>query len=106
MAIPLSVVTVEGGGRNPSDVLAQAHSYLDEHDISAEYRVASGNVGETILSNCQNDECDFVILGGYGLTPVLEVVLGSTVDEVLRKSCSQCWYVVSYQELFRARRRY
>ena len=85
--IPLSVVTVEGGGRNPSEVLAQARSYLDEHGISAEYRVASGNVGETILSNCQNDECDFVILGGYGLTPVLEVVLGSTVDEVLRKSC-------------------
>jgi nucleotide-binding universal stress UspA family protein len=85
--IPLSVLIVEGGVLNPSDVLVQARSYLEEHGISAEYRVESGNVGETILTQCQNDECDFVILGGYGLAPVLEVVLGSTVDEVLRKSC-------------------
>jgi nucleotide-binding universal stress UspA family protein len=85
--IPLSVVTVGDGGRSSSDVLAQARSYLEEHGISAEYRIESGNVGERILYNCQDDECDFVILGGYGLAPVLEVVLGSTVDEVLRKSC-------------------
>jgi nucleotide-binding universal stress UspA family protein len=85
--IPLSVVTVEGGGRNPSEVMAQAQTYMEEHGISAEYRIESGNVGETILSSCINKDCDFVILGGYGLTPVLEFVLGSTVDEVLRKSC-------------------
>lgn len=85
--IPLSVVTVEDGGRNGADVLAQARSYLEEHDVSAEYRLETGAVGETILKNCQTDECDFVILGGYGLAPVLEVVLGSTVDEVLRQSC-------------------
>jgi len=90
-------VSVEHGERKPSEVLAQARSYLEEHGISAEYRVESGNVGETILSNCQNDGCDFVILGGYGLTPVLEVVLGSAVDEVLRKAASQCWSAVRYQ---------
>ncbi|OGO35227.1 MAG: hypothetical protein A2W35_11020 [Chloroflexi bacterium RBG_16_57_11] len=85
--IPISVVIVEDGVRNSAEVLVQARSYLEEHGIYAEYRIESGNVGETILSNCRNDECDFVILGGYGLAPVLEVVLGSTVDEVLRKSC-------------------
>jgi nucleotide-binding universal stress UspA family protein len=85
--IPLSVVTVEDGGLNSAEVLAQARNYLEEHDISAEYRMERGKVGETILRNCQNDECDFVILGGYGFAPVLEVVLGSTVDAVLRQSC-------------------
>lgn len=85
--IPLSVVTVEAGGRNPLDVLAQARSYLDEHGISADYRVESGTVGETILKNCEQEDCDLVLLGGYGLAPVLEVVLGSAVDQVLRQSC-------------------
>jgi nucleotide-binding universal stress UspA family protein len=30
--------------------------------------------------------CDLIIMGGYGFNPVLEVVLGSAVDEVLRTS--------------------
>jgi nucleotide-binding universal stress UspA family protein len=85
--IPLSVVTVEGGGRNPEEVLAQARSYLEEHGVSADYRVESGPVGETILKNCDQKDCDLVLLGGYGLAPVLEVVLGSAVDQVLRQSC-------------------
>lgn len=85
--IPLSVVTVEDSGRNSQEVLAQARSYLEEHNISADYRVESGSVGDTILKNCEQDECDLVLLGGYGLAPVLEVVLGSAVDEVLRQSC-------------------
>jgi nucleotide-binding universal stress UspA family protein len=85
--IPLSVVTVESGGRNPAEVLAQARSYLEEHGVTAEYRVESGSVGETILKNCDQEDCDFVLLGGYGLAPVLEVVMGSAVDQVLRQSC-------------------
>ena len=80
-------MTVGDDGLKSAEVLLQATSYLEEHGISAEYRIESGNVGEVILSKCQKDECDFVILGGYGLSPVLEVLLGSTVDEVLRKSC-------------------
>jgi nucleotide-binding universal stress UspA family protein len=85
--IPLSVVTVEGDRRHSEEVLAQARSYLEEHGVSADYRVESGSVGETILKNCDQEDCDLVLLGGYGLTPVLEVVLGSAVDQVLRQSC-------------------
>ena len=31
-------------------------------------------------------ESDLIIMGGYGLSPVLEVVLGSAVDQILRAS--------------------
>jgi nucleotide-binding universal stress UspA family protein len=85
--ITLTVVTVGKDGHDAEEVLAQARRYLEEHGISAEYRIESGAVGETILTNCQQGDCDFVILGGYGLTPVLEVILGSALDEVLRQSC-------------------
>jgi nucleotide-binding universal stress UspA family protein len=85
--IPLSVVTVEDGGFDPEEVLAQARSYLEEHGVSADYRMERGPVGDTILDNCSRDGCDLVLVGGYGLTPVLEVVLGSAVDQVLRQSC-------------------
>jgi nucleotide-binding universal stress UspA family protein len=86
-SIPLSVVTVDDGGRNPEDVLAQARLYLEEHSLAADYRVESGPVSHTILKSCEHEDCDFVLLGGYGLAPVLEVLLGSAVDEVLRRTC-------------------
>jgi nucleotide-binding universal stress UspA family protein len=85
--IPLSVVTVDDGGQNPEEVLAQARLYLEEHGVQAAYRVENGPVSETILNSCENDECDFVLLGGYGLAPVLEVLFGSAVDDLLRRSC-------------------
>jgi nucleotide-binding universal stress UspA family protein len=85
--IPLSVVTVDDGGHNPEEVLAQARLYLEEHGVLAAYRVESGPVSQTILKSCEHEDCDFVLLGGYGLAPVLEVLLGSAVDEILRRSC-------------------
>jgi nucleotide-binding universal stress UspA family protein len=46
----------------------------------------SGPVADAILSTAQEHDADVILLGGYGHWPVLEVVLGSTVDEVLRAS--------------------
>lgn len=81
--IPLIVVTVIEPGRTTADTLARAQEYLGTHSVQAEFVKESGPVAEAILKAADEHESDLIIMGGYGLRPVLEVVLGSTVDQIL-----------------------
>ncbi len=84
--IPLVVVTVIEMGRTTSDTLARAQNYLKTHGVQAAFVRESGPVAEAILKTADQHESDLIIMGGYGLGPVLEVVLGSAVDQILRAS--------------------
>ncbi len=84
--IPLIVVTVIEIGRTTSDTLARAQSYLETHGVQAAFVKESGSVAESILKMAEEHESDLIIMGGYGFSPVLEVVLGSAVDQMLRAS--------------------
>jgi len=84
--IPLVVVTVIETGRTTSEALARAQSYLETHGVPATFVKESGSVAEAILRTAEAHESALIVLGGYGFSPVLEVVLGSAVDQVLRES--------------------
>jgi nucleotide-binding universal stress UspA family protein len=84
--IPLEVVCVKDGGRINEETLDQAKAYLESHSIQAGYFLESGQPAEAILKVRQQEGCDLIIMGGYGLSPLLEFVLGSVVDQVLRES--------------------
>jgi nucleotide-binding universal stress UspA family protein len=84
--IALVVVTVIETGRTTMETLAQAQKYLETHGVRATFVKESGSVAEAILKTAEEHESDLIIMGGYGLSPVLEVVLGSGVDQVLRTS--------------------
>lgn len=45
-----------------------------------------GSAVEAILKTAKAQQSDLIIMGGYGASPVVEVVLGSIVDQVLRES--------------------
>jgi nucleotide-binding universal stress UspA family protein len=45
-----------------------------------------GGAAEAILESAASADADLVIMGGYGYAPLLERVLGSTVDRLLRES--------------------
>jgi nucleotide-binding universal stress UspA family protein len=45
-----------------------------------------GSVAGVIVETAESKQCDLVIMGGYGFDPVMEIALGSQVDEVLRTS--------------------
>ncbi len=85
--IPLTVGSVADESRVGAHTLDQARVYLEAHNVAAEYQIESGPIAETILRLSQQAGCDLLILGGYGLNPLLEVVLGSQIDQVLRQSC-------------------
>jgi nucleotide-binding universal stress UspA family protein len=80
------VVTVVEDGRAASDDLARAREYLVEHGIEPTCIEKRGQVGEIILGAVRRHGSELIVVGGYGSSPVVEIVLGSTVDRVLRQS--------------------
>jgi nucleotide-binding universal stress UspA family protein len=88
--VTLCVLTVIETGRVASENLSLAQQYLRKHQTTAtfleERRSDHGSVGRAILNVAQAQQCDVIVMGGYGRSPMLELVLGSTVDQVLRES--------------------
>jgi nucleotide-binding universal stress UspA family protein len=84
--IPLAVVTVIETGRTTSAALARAQEYLESHELEATFVKESGPVAEAILRAAEAHGSELIVMGGYGFSPVLEVVLGSAVDRVLREA--------------------
>jgi nucleotide-binding universal stress UspA family protein len=85
-SIPLEILSIDDSSRISQATLDQAKRYLEIHEVRARYFLESEPPAEAILRLSQQEKCDFVIMGGYGFSPLLEVVLGSTVDQVLRDS--------------------
>ena len=82
---PLVVVTV-ADQRHPSveGARIRAKAYLSERGVNAEFITASGEPGEAIVAAAERTNSQLVIMGGYGHDPVSNLLLGSTVEQVLR----------------------
>jgi nucleotide-binding universal stress UspA family protein len=64
-----------------------ARQYLTANNIQAGYILhETGTSAEIILQISRDLECDAILMGGYKASPIVEVVFGSIVDEVLRKT--------------------
>lgn len=84
--VPLVVVTVAEGGQVTSATLDEAGKYLETHGVQATVVQEKGPVAEAILKTAVAHDNDLILMGGYGHSPVVEMVIGSTVDKVLRAS--------------------
>jgi len=85
-SMDLTVVIVTEANRTTLATLNEARDYLEAHSVPASFVVEHGPVADSVLNTAEAYDCDLVIMGGYGFSPVLEVMLGSTVDQVLRQS--------------------
>jgi nucleotide-binding universal stress UspA family protein len=86
--VPLIVLTV-AEERKSVDVVAwetEAKAYLDQHGVKATFIHQRGPVPEAILITGEDYQSDLIIMGGYGHSPLKELVLGSSVDHVLNQS--------------------
>jgi nucleotide-binding universal stress UspA family protein len=82
----LTLVTVIENGHISSDTLTQAQRYLESHQLQATYVEESGSIPDKILKVAHEQGSNLIVMGGYGHSPVLEVMFGSAVDQVLRES--------------------
>jgi len=83
--VALCVVTITSGEQDASDIQAEARQYLKKHGVQATYIKKEGEIAASILKATTTHQCDFVIMGGYGSSAIMEVVFGSVVDAVLRE---------------------
>ena len=72
--------------KGDTDKLAQAHHYLTSHGVTATYVPGQGDVAEAILRTAEQQASDLIIIGGYGVRPFREAVLGSKVDRILNEA--------------------
>ncbi len=80
------MITVAEQGRVPLEIADDAQEYLVQHRVEPQVFRLTGSVGLSILQAARDFEADMIILGGYGYRPMLEVMLGSAVDTLLRES--------------------
>lgn len=81
----LAVVSVLGGQQNAAGCLAEARAHLEACPAPPAFIEAKGPVVEAILATAAEHKSDFILMGGYGFSPMWEIILGSTVNRVLRK---------------------
>jgi nucleotide-binding universal stress UspA family protein len=65
-------------------MLRGAREYLEARGITARYLEGSTPIAKAVLTSAEAHDSNLIIMGGYGYGLVREMVLGSTVDEVLR----------------------
>lgn len=82
----LIVIYIQEQGKTPSNALVHAKQYLDDQGTQAIFLEKHGQVASQILKTANEYECDLIMMGGYGFNPLVEIALGSAVDEVLRRS--------------------
>ena len=83
--IPLLVLSVvESHGHRQPQALEHALEYLEDHGVAATLVTEScDSAGAGILLTAETHDVDLIVMGSYGFSPLLEVVLGSAVDLVL-----------------------
>lgn len=85
-AIPLVILSVKERSFSAQDAIREAYGYLKPRGVRAKSVVEEGPVAEAILNTVRELETDLIVMGGYGHALLPEMVLGSTVDQVLRTS--------------------
>ena len=81
----LTVLTVETAHTN-SATIDYARDYLQQSGVTwADYVLRDGPINEAILETAEERDINLLIMGGFGWRPALRLVLGSTVEHLLRE---------------------
>ena len=78
-------VAIAGTEAATATAVARARSYLEEQGVLADFVVQPGPAAPVILETAAEKGSNLLIMGGFSFRPMLELVLGGTVDEMLRE---------------------
>lgn len=84
--IPLTVLTICEEDIQPQTVSDKARAYLERLGVRANYLVKAGPSAQMILLEAEAHDADFIIMGGYGDSPLVNIWFESLVDKMLRRS--------------------
>ena len=66
--------------------LQRAKSYLGSYAINVNYEIARGYPEQKIVEQLVSGDHDLLFIGAYGHRRIIEMVLGSTTEYVLRNA--------------------
>ena len=87
LQLPLTVVHVardDAGEGSP--VLAEAQRYLQSYEVTVTAKQLTGPPHQRIVDVLRDGRFDLLFIGAYGHSRIIEMVLGSTTEYVLRNS--------------------
>jgi nucleotide-binding universal stress UspA family protein len=86
LGLPLTVLTVAKDDANARNNLQQARSYLSSYALETSYESVQGYPEQKIIEHLVNHRHDLLFIGAYGHRRIIEMVLGSTTEYVLRNA--------------------
>ena len=84
--LPLTVLTIAKEEAVARGNLQQAKSYLSSYPIDVTYESTRGYPEQKIVEQLVNLRHDLLFIGAYGHRRIIEMVLGSTTEYVLRNA--------------------
>lgn len=84
--LPLTVLYILKEERTAEKVLGEARSYLSSYGIQVKYEIEKGYPEQKIVDYLMNFNIDLLFIGAHGHRRIIELVLGSTTEYVLRKT--------------------
>src|SRR6266542_2712866 len=85
-ALPLAVAHVARDDATGARVLDEAKRYLASYAIQTSFASLSGHAPERIVGAIRSEGHDLLFIGAYGHSRIVEMVLGSTTEYVLRNA--------------------
>jgi nucleotide-binding universal stress UspA family protein len=55
--------------KTPQKILSYAENYLAKSSINGNFIIKQGSVAENVIHTADENQCDFIIMGGYGNHP-------------------------------------
>ena len=86
LSLPLTVLTVAKDADSGERMIADAHKYLASYNLTSTCEVQTGNAPEQIVACLNERNFDLLFIGAYGHSRIIEMVLGSTTEYVLRNT--------------------
>jgi nucleotide-binding universal stress UspA family protein len=84
--LPLTVIHVTRDDAAGARVLEEAARYLQAYNLRLSWELLSGQPHQRIVDFMRDGRHDLLFIGAYGHSRIIEMVLGSTTEFVLRNS--------------------
>jgi nucleotide-binding universal stress UspA family protein len=84
--VALTVITIARDMKLGERTLEEARNYLAPHSVKAEFKLIAGHANEEIVRFVKESDCDLLFIGAYGHSRIIEMVLGSNTEYVLRNT--------------------
>jgi nucleotide-binding universal stress UspA family protein len=86
LGISIAVITVARDHKLGERTLDEARKYFESYSPPAEFKLLAGYANEEIVKFIREYDADLLFIGAYGHSRIIEMVLGSTTEYVLRNT--------------------